>query len=141
MSACCPDHEAWFREKFGEPAKERARVTVYAFDVDETLEVSAGPVTLASMQQLRAEGHVVGLCGNWGLFCAVVNGWQHLVSFINAGVDKVEFLTQLRTYLRADDYVMVGNILGVSGASDDQGAAERAGWRFIRESDFAAGAR
>jgi hypothetical protein len=35
---------------------------------------------------------------------------------------------------------MVGNILGVSGASDDKGAAETAGWRFIKESEFAAGA-
>jgi len=37
--------------------------------------------------------------------------------------------------------VMVGNIKGVSGASDDEGAANLAGWRFIKESDFAAGAR
>jgi hypothetical protein len=36
---------------------------------------------------------------------------------------------------------MVGNILGLSGASDDRGAAERAGWRFIQESAFARGAR
>jgi hypothetical protein len=36
---------------------------------------------------------------------------------------------------------MVGNIKGVSGASDDQGAADLAGWRFIKESDFASGAR
>jgi hypothetical protein len=39
------------------------------------------------------------------------------------------------------DYVMVGNILGISGASDDRGAAERAGWRFIQESEFAKGVR
>jgi hypothetical protein len=37
--------------------------------------------------------------------------------------------------------VMVGNILGISGASDDRGAAERAGWRFIQESEFARGVR
>jgi hypothetical protein len=36
---------------------------------------------------------------------------------------------------------MVGNIVGVSGASDDQGAALLAGWRFIKESEFAAGKR
>ncbi len=34
---------------------------------------------------------------------------------------------------------MVGNILGISAARDDRGAAERAGWRFIRESEFAKG--
>lgn len=114
---------------------------VYAFDVDETLEVSAGPVSLQSLMDLRNAGHIVGLCGNWGLFCAVVPDWHQRVSFVNAGVPKVEFLTQLRTYLRADDFVMVGNILGVTGASDDQGSAERAGWRFISEGDFARGAR
>ena len=42
---------------------------------------------------------------------------------------------------RNNDYIMVGNIKGVSGASDDEGAANLAGWRFIKESDFAAGAR
>jgi hypothetical protein len=36
---------------------------------------------------------------------------------------------------------MVGNILGVSGASDDRGAAQRAGWRFIQEREFANGVR
>ena len=34
---------------------------------------------------------------------------------------------------------MVGNILGISGASDDQGAAARAGWRFIQERDSPTG--
>jgi len=34
---------------------------------------------------------------------------------------------------------MVGNILDISGARDDRGAAERAGWRFIQESEFARG--
>lgn len=45
------------------------------------------------------------------------------------------------TFPTADEYVMVGNILGRSGASDDKGAAERAGWRFISERDFAEGVR
>ena len=56
-------------------------------------------------------------------------------------MSKEIFLKQLKTYIRADDYIMVGNIKGVSGASDDQGAADLAGWRFIKESDFAAGER
>jgi len=30
---------------------------------------------------------------------------------------------------------------GISGASDDRGAAERAGWRFIKESEFVKGVR
>jgi hypothetical protein len=36
---------------------------VYAFDVDETLEVSTGPVQLFDLVQLREHGHIVGLCG------------------------------------------------------------------------------
>ena len=45
------------------------------------------------------------------------------------------------TFPLADDYIMVGNIAGVSGASDDKGAAEAAGWRFISEKEFAEGSR
>lgn len=114
---------------------------VYAFDVDETLEVSTGPVKLQSMMDLRVAGHIVGVCGNMVPFCRVP-GWQHLVSFLGPGaLPKETFLSNLKTNVPADEYIMVGNVLGVSGASDDQGAAARAGWRFIKESDFAAGAR
>jgi hypothetical protein len=35
-------------------------------------------------------------------------------------VSKDIFLNQLKTYILADDYVMVGNIKGVSGGSDDE---------------------
>lgn len=115
---------------------------VWAFDVDETLEVSGGPVKLQSLMDLRNEGHIVGICGNWAAFCQRVQGWQHLVSFLNAGApNKETHLIQLRMYLPADEFIMVGNILGITGASDDQGAAQRSGWRFISEGDFAAGAR
>lgn len=117
-------------------------MNVYAFDVDETLEVSGGPVTLASMMDLRVAGHIVGICGNWAAFCQRVQGWHNLVSFMNVGTpDKETPLIELKRYVPADDYVLVGNIFGVSGASDDAGAAARAGWRFIKESDFAEGKR
>jgi len=126
-------------------------MTVYAFDVDETLEISGGPIKLQDLMQLRIAGHIVGVCGNWGVLTQRCPGWQHLVSFINVQSwmdangsvpsDKAVFLHMLKTYTPADDYVMVGNVLGVSGGSDDKGAAARAGWRFIKESDFANGAR
>lgn len=116
-------------------------VRVYAFDVDETLEVSAGPIPLKALMDLRIEGHIVGICGNWGLLVQRCPGWQHLVSFLNVLGDKPTFLAHLKHFVPATDFVMVGNILGVSGSSDDQGAARSAGWRFIKESDFAAGAR
>jgi hypothetical protein len=64
-----------------------------------------------------------------------------LLAQVSCDIEKHDFLRQLRQYIPADDYVMVGNILGVSGASDDRGAAERAGWRFIQEREFANGVR
>lgn len=115
---------------------------IYAFDVDDTLEVSGGPISIASIGNLQAEGQIVGLNGNWAVVVETVPLWHYLFSFIGPmEMSKQVFLVQLKTYIRADDYVMVGNILGVSGNSDDQGAAELAGWRFIRERDFAAGER
>lgn len=131
---------------------------IYAFDVDETLEISNGPVTLQSMMDLRVDGHIVGVVGNWGKFVQCVPGWQHLVSFINITVlardesgkvhgDKDWYLQHLAKYVAADEYVMVGNVFGdknslgfVCGSHDSEAAAA-AGWRFIKEDDFAAGAR
>ena len=89
-------------------------------------------------------GDIVGLCGN---FAPVINAYGALrigdpFSFVwPMDIPKESFLRALRGVFPAEDYVMVGNILGVSGASDDQGTAERAGFRFIKESDFAGGMR
>ena len=115
---------------------------IYAFDVDDTLEVSGGPVSIESVRSLKSEGHIVGLNGNWAVVVRSAPQWHCIFSFIGPmDMSKDTFLNQLRTYIRADDYVMVGNIKGVSGASDDEGAANLAGCRFIKESAFAAGAR
>jgi hypothetical protein len=115
---------------------------IYAFDVDDTLEVSGGPVSIVSVGSLKRQGHVAGLNGNWAMAVQSVPLWHRIFSFIGPmEMSKVIFLNQLKTYIRADDYIMVGNIKGVSGGSDDEGAASSAGWRFIKESDFAAGAR
>jgi hypothetical protein len=35
----------------------------FAFDVDHTLEVSDGPVTVASLRELVSAREIVGLCG------------------------------------------------------------------------------
>jgi hypothetical protein len=124
-------------------AYETARsMKIYAFDVDDTLEVSCGPISIVSVGSLKPEGHIVGLNGNWAVVVQSVPLWHRIFSFIGPmEMSKDIFLNQLKTYIPADDYIMVGNIKGVSGASDDEGAANLAGWRFIRESDFAAGVR
>lgn len=131
---------------------------LYSFDVDETLEISNGPVKLQSLMDLRNEGHIVGICGNWGLFCARVPGWQYLASFLSCTIqamgpdgqvygDKGWFLAELKKYIRADDYIHVGNefdrinSLGVKCGSHDKEAAAKANYRFILEDDFAKGAR
>ena len=117
---------------------------LYAFDVDETLEISEGPIPVEALRELRQAGDIVGLCGNWALFVRAVPAWQDLVSFLGPiqCSSKADFLGQLRTYIRASDYIMVGNDpLSGWGSSPDREAAEQAGWRFIREAEFVAGAR
>jgi len=117
-------------------------VKIYAFDCDHTLELSSGPITFDSIVELRKEGHIVGICGNWAAVAQCVVGWYNLFSFIGPmEISKALFLNQISTFIRAEEYVMVGNIIGVSGASDDKGAAEQAGWRFISEREFADGKR
>lgn len=115
---------------------------VYAFDVDRTLWLSAGPVTLASIWELREAGHILGLCGNWARVTLSYAPWGMLFSFIGPlGLSKAEFLQQLSVYTKADEFVMVGNDKQEGISPNDALAAHEACWRFIREDDFAAGAR
>jgi hypothetical protein len=122
-------------------------VKIYAFDVDETLEVSDGPIALQKLIELRGEGHVVGICGNWANACQRIQGWQNLFSFLGPmpshgkSFPKAEFLIELKTFIPADDYVMVGNDPQIFGASQDKLQANLATWRFIREAEFMEGAR
>jgi len=123
---------------------------VYAFDVDDTLEVSHGPVKLESLMELRRQGHIIGLCGNiQPMMC--VNGWWHLISFFNYAQCKNVFLWELKNLTSyAEEHVMVGNIgpldartyhIPQTGGSDDMSQALAAQWRFIKEDDFANGVR
>ncbi len=116
---------------------------LYAFDVDDTLDVSGGPVASEALRTLREERHIVGLCGNWAIFVRAIPDWHRVVSFLGPfHVSKADFLIQLRLHVPASDYVMVGNDPTTGfGASQDHAAAKEAGWRFILETQFAAGAR
>ncbi|HKY39643.1 MAG TPA: hypothetical protein VJN18_27080 [Polyangiaceae bacterium] len=116
---------------------------VYAFDVDDTLEVSNGPVAVAALRALADEGDVVGLCGNWAVLVRAVPDWHRFVSFLGPfHVTKPAFLIQLRLHVPASDFVMVGNDPSTGhGSSADRSAAEQAAWRFLLERDFAAGSR
>ncbi len=114
---------------------------IYAFDVDETLDFSGGPITVDMLVELRQD-NILWLCGNWAMVTRCPN-WYKLFSFVGpiGGVSKEEHLIQIKRYIPADDHIMVGNILNVTGLSDDKGAAERSGWRFISETEFARGTR
>lgn len=117
-------------------------MVIYAFDVDDTLEISGGPIPLVALADLRAAGHAVGICGNFAVFCARAPQWHTLVCFLGPGImSKPDFLVYMKTYCPADEYVVIGNDPRVFGASDDRGAAEAAGWRFISERAFAEGMR
>jgi len=119
---------------------------VYAFDVDETLYISHGPVQWEALVALRAEGHVLGLCGNWAAVTLQVPEWHRVLSFIGPsliGTDKANFLATIKQYVPAEEHVMVGNdhSLRAYTSPDDRRAADAAGWRFLSEGAFAAGGR
>jgi len=100
------------------------------------------PFDPATLVVLRRAGHVLGLCGNWVVVTATVPRWHRLFSFIGPmEMSKASFLAQVKRHCAADDYVMIGNDPLVFGQSPDREAAEQAGWRFLREAEFAAGAR
>lgn len=110
---------------------------VWLFDVDETLTISGGPVTLESMMELRRQNQIVGLCGNLHCFMERVPKWWEYIS-VTTNFDTLTTLGGLlpkeywlRTFLvscrNMDRYVLVGNRLGETGMSDDEGAVLRAG--------------
>jgi hypothetical protein len=121
---------------------------VYAFDVDHTLEISDGPIPLAALETLAHQGHIVGLCGNFAMVTMQWAYWPRIISFLGPmAMTKVVFLRQVKTYIPASDYIMVGNdplILSPRGnvaISNDRVAAEASGFRFLSEQEFAEGQR
>jgi hypothetical protein len=105
---------------------------VYAFDVDETLYLSHGPVQWEALVALRAEGHVLGLCGNWAAVTLQVPEWHRVLSFIGPsliGTDKANFLATIKQYVPAEEHVMVGNdhSLRAYVSPDDRRAADAGG--------------
>lgn len=116
---------------------------IYAFDVDETLEISGGPVTLWSIDVLRVEGHVVGLCGNWPLALLKIENCCERFSFFGGPLGKAGFLRALQGASPSLEVVMVGNdpSRAPCWSFDDAAAAREADVRFIDEEAFAKGMR
>ena len=46
-------------------------MNIYAFDVDDTLDVSGGPISVVSLGGLKSQGHIVGLNGNWAAVSSI----------------------------------------------------------------------
>lgn len=112
---------------------------VFAFDVDETLIISKGPIPVSTIQRLYDNGDIVGICGNWALFVKVVPNWHRMVSFVGqfyGYTSKTIFLSHLKTNIKADSYIMIGNDPAHYGNSNDIQAAKEAGWTFVREDEF-----
>jgi hypothetical protein len=126
---------------------------VWAFDVDDTLRFEGAPfpgnVIIADIARLRSEGNITGICGNWQVVLDHFRNWYLYFSFfgpfgpgitkLNRTLHKHEQLKDLKTVIRADRYIMVGNRRGDPDAhpgSQDDSQARLAGWDFIEEGDW-----
>ena len=131
---------------------------IWCFDCDETLWCSYGPVTRVMLEELRDQGHAIGIVGNWARFVQCVPDWHKLISFFSLAPvvqladgsivgDKAWWMSTFRQYVPHEEMVMVGNqfgrtnSLGVVCGSNCSEQAARANIKFILEDDFAAGMR
>src|SRR5712692_52256 len=120
---------------------------MYAFDADDTLSVAAkpGPVGIADIIELKQQGNIVGVVGDWRTLVQRFPAWHQVFSFIGpVAIVRIKpaYLEELRKAITATEYIMFGNVENnqTRGMSDDW-AARSAGWRFIEAYSFSRGAR
>ena len=120
---------------------------VFAFDVDHTLEVSNGPIPIRDLEILKGMGHVVGLCGNYAMVTMQVPTWKLWCNFFGPGdMTKIQMLNQIKTYVPAQNYYLVGNDGCCKVYKDKAGdqqqiskdhlVAKEVSWDFILEDDW-----
>lgn len=110
------------------------------FDVDETLEITGGPVKFTQLINLHSQGHIIGLCGNFAAVTLNTTGWHHLFSLIKiTGGRKHEWLTAVKKYIPADRYIMIGNTNPQNSPYSDREEAQLANWEYIEEKQFKEG--
>lgn len=98
---------------------------IIAFDCDGTLEISNGPVSLDTLEELQKKGWRVGICGNWQLAKKHVDSLDFYV-----GSPKTQSLKQEGSDFELKIYV--------ADTLDDEQAAKEANWQFIYAQDFEA---
>jgi len=97
--------------------------------VDGTLEVSAGPVRLDVLRSFKAKGDLIYIIGNYGKLAQTTTEFADG----NIGVGKEDSLRKLgEKHPEQAERIYVGDV------ESDRAAAERAGWKFVFASDFAA---
>lgn len=109
---------------------------IVAFDVDHTLEVSNGPVSIGLLRLLAGtRWFVVGICGNWAKLVQEDPFWKYYCSFLGQmGMRKADFLRGVSNYMPHERKIFVGND-GSNNTSEDSAAAIEAGWEFVKEED------
>ena|SRR5690348_13675913 len=117
-------------------------MNLYAFDVDDTLNIPtgtpAGPIPLDDLRALHAQGHIVGICGSWHKLVQADPSWFRYVSFTGPYMVskeyvqyKADMLKQLKMWVRAQAYYLIGNPFRGNVMVADDHAAQTAGYTFV----------
>lgn len=115
-------------------------MNLYMFDVDETLEVSGGLVKLSQLVNLRNQGHIIGLCGNWAVVTEYVVNWHLIISLVGPfKMSKYDFLKSVKKHVYVDKYIMVGNKNPFNAPVSDEEETLNASWEFVEEKNFKEG--
>lgn len=110
---------------------------VYAFDVDETLESSGGPISTSELKRLRDAGHIVGIIGNTFGYINKVIDWHKTITFFNITYTfKHVQLIYIKQKIKAQEYIFIGNTTPSNSPYSDRTEAEQAQWTFIDANDY-----
>ena len=101
--------------------------TLICFDVDGTLEVSTGPVPLERLRQLKRQGAIIYIVGNYGKLAQTTTEFEDG----NIAGTKAESLRLL-----AERHPDALRRIYVADTGGDKIAAESVGYLFIFAGDF-----
>jgi len=102
-------------------------MTLYAFDVDGTLEVSEGPIKLGVLRNLIAQGHPVYIVGNYGKLS------QTTLEFPNGNLFSTK---ESSLKILSERHPEQTQKIYIGDVETDKTSAESAGWQFVFAKDF-----